>query len=111
MNQYVFLYRNPPNANRQRSPAEMQEMFAQWNAWKTKFKENIINVGDGLKPTGKLLSAGKLTDAPFTEAKEIIGGYSIVQAESYEKAAAVASECPVVHMPGAVIEIREVMNY
>lgn len=111
MTKYLFLYRNPPGPDRQPSPEEMQQMFAQWNAWKAKWKANVVDVGDGLKGGGKLLKEGKVTDGPLTEAKEIIGGFSIVQAETIQQALDVARECPIVFMPGATIEIREMMGF
>ncbi len=89
----------------------MQQMFAQWNEWKEKFKHAVLDMGDGLKREGKVLSGGKVTDGPFTEAKEIIGGFSIIQAENYEGAIEVAKQCPIVFMPGATIEIREMMGF
>ena len=111
MTKYLFLYRNPPGPERQPSPAEMQEMLKQWGAWKERFKAHVLDMGDGLKPGGKQLAGGKVTDGPFTEGKEIIGRFSIVQAETYEQALNVARECPIVFMPNAVIEIREMMGF
>jgi hypothetical protein len=111
MTKYLLLYRNPPGPDRQPSPEEMQQMFAQWNAWKATWKANVVDVGDGLKHGGKLLKEGKVTDGPLTEAKEIIGGFSIVQAETIQQALDVARECPIVFMPGATIEIREMMGF
>ncbi len=112
MTKYLFIYRNPPSPDApQPSPEEMQQMLAQWAAWKEKFKESVVDMGDGLKHGGKLLADGKVTDGPFTEAKEIIGGFSIIQAASYDAAVEVAQECPIVFMPQATIEIREMMGY
>ncbi len=51
------------------------------------------------------MSASGVSDGPFVEAKEIIGGFMIVSAESLEHAAAIAKEMPV--GPGARIEVRE----
>jgi hypothetical protein len=111
MSKYLFLYRNPPAPDRQPSPEEMQQMFAQWDAWKTKFKKQVVNVGDGLKHGGKTLSAAGVTDGPFTEAKEIIGGFSIIEAASFDEALKVARECPITFMPNYRIEIREMMGF
>jgi hypothetical protein len=47
-------------------------------------------------------------DGPFVEAKEIVGGYMIVTADSYEQALEVAKEGPGMVMPGTRIEIREI---
>lgn len=114
MNKYLFIYRSPNNDQASAdapSPEQMQEMLAQWANWKEKFAKHVIDMGDGLKPEGKVLANGKVTDGPFIEAKELLGGYSIVEAESYEEALSVAKACPMVHMPGASIEIRELCGY
>ncbi len=112
MTKYLFLYHNPPSADAPPpSPEQMQQMLAQWASWKEKFKKHVVDMGDGLKPGGKVLSGGEVTDGPFAEAKEIVGGFSIVEAESYEQAVQVARECPIVFMPGATIEIREMMGF
>jgi hypothetical protein len=113
MNKYLFLYRIPesPGPTRQRTPDELNAMYARWNAWKEQFKVNIIDVGDGLKSTGKVLRNGAVTDGAHVESKEVIGGYSMVQAESYEQAVTVARSCPVSATPGAYIEIREMAGF
>ena len=109
---FLYLYRNPPSPSaKPPSPEEMQAMFAAWTAWKTKFNQEIIDVGDGLKPGGAVYKAGVVTDGPFIEAKEIMGGYSIVQTASLARAVEIAKECPMNHIPGASIEIRELAGY
>jgi len=85
----------------------MQEMYAVFNVWKEKFKANILDMGGKLKPGGKILAASGVTDGPFVEAKEIVGGFMIVAAESYDRALEVAREGPGLMMPGSSIEIRE----
>ncbi len=112
MTKYLFLYRTPESpAEHQPSPEEMQAMFAQWDAWKKKFKANVVDVGDGLKPGGRVWKSGTVTDGPFVETKEVMGGYSIVQAASYDEATGVAQECPITYIPGATIEIREMAGF
>lgn len=112
MTKYLFLYRTESsNQTRNPSPDEMQAMMAQWAEWKTKFKDSIVDVGDGLKPGGRVYTAGEVTDGAFAEAKEVLGGYSMVQAVSYDAAVEVARTCPVTQMPGYSIEIRELAGY
>jgi hypothetical protein len=109
---FLFLYRNPPNPSaKPPSPEEMQAMFAQWNAWKAKFNDEIIDVGDGLKPSGVVFKAGAVSDGPFIEAKEVLGGYSIVATASVARAIEIAKECPFNYVPGASVEIREMMGF
>lgn len=109
---YLFLHRSAPgdgkaSAEKQAppSPEQMQAMFAQWNAWKEKFKDNIVDWGDKLKPGGKIVGSDGVSDGPFVESKEIIGGFMIVRADTIEQAIAIAREMPT--QPGARIEVRE----
>ena len=109
---YLLIHRSAPasaTVNREPpSPAQMQEMFAAFNAWKEKFKDEIVDVGGKLKAGGKVLTASGVTDGPFVEAKEIVGGYMLVATESYDRALEVARGIGL--MPGASIEIREVAD-
>jgi hypothetical protein len=104
---YLFLHRSQPGQGQaQASPEQMQAMFAKWNAWKEKFKDNIVDWGDKLTSEGSVVSASGVSDGPFVEAKEIIGGFMIVAAESLEQAVAIAREMPAMQ-PGARIEVRK----
>jgi hypothetical protein len=110
---YLFLHRSElgpitPSQEQRSSPDQMQQLMAAWNAWKEKFKDNIVDWGDKLKPGGKIVSASSVSDGPFVEAKEVIGGFMIVTAESLEAAVVIAQEMPA--GPGARIEIREMAN-
>jgi hypothetical protein len=68
----------------------------------------------GLHPTsmGTLLSfpgrKPRATDGPFAEAKEVIGGYWLIQVKSKDEAVAWASRCPA--QDGDVIEVRQVQE-
>lgn len=112
MQKYLFAYRNPASAaNYVPSQEEMQQIFAQWTAWKNQFKDEIIDLGDGLKPGGKVVRKGATSDGPFLEAKEVLGGYSLIQAASIERAVEISRSCPVLLMPGASVEVRELAGY
>jgi hypothetical protein len=110
MPKYLFLQRSLPRKPQQPSPAQMQEMYAAFNAWKEKFTDNILDMGGPLKPGGKVVTMSGATDGPFVEAKEIVGGYMLVSAESFDRALEVAKECPGVIMPGSSVEIREIQE-
>lgn len=83
------------------------------------FNEELAKAGalialDGLHPSAKgarVAFAGgkpKVTDGPFTEAKDVIGGYWMIQAKSKEEAVEWARRCPA--SDGDVIEIRQVFE-
>jgi hypothetical protein len=103
---YLFLHRSPTD-QQPPSPARMQEMFAVWKAWMEKFKSQVVDMGAKLKPSGKVLSDSKVMDGPLIEAKEVVGGYMIVTADSYEAALEMAREMFDMMGPGTRIEIRE----
>jgi len=88
----------------------MQEMFAAFNEWKEKFKGNILDMGSKLKSSGKVVTANGVTDGPFAEGKEIVGGFMVIVADDYDSAAAVVTAMPTMQMPGACVEIREMAS-
>jgi hypothetical protein len=105
---YLVLFRNQPaSAQSSPSPEQMQQMFAAYKTWMEKFKDDILDMGDKLKPDGRVVSASGVADGPFVEAKEVVGGYMIVCAETYDGAVAVVRACPAVQAPGARMEIRQ----
>jgi hypothetical protein len=108
MPKYLFLQRSAPQQRQQPSPAQMQEMFAAFNAWKDKFRDNILDMGGQLKGGGKIVTSSGTNDGPFVEAKEIVGGYMLVTAEDLDQAIKVARESPGVFSPGSSVEIREI---
>jgi hypothetical protein len=88
----------------------MQQMFAAYKAWMERFKADILDMGDKLKADGRVVSASGVADGPFVEVKEVVGGYMIVSAESYDRAVELVSACPAVQAPGAALEIREMVG-
>ncbi len=108
---YLCIQRNrpgQPGKGQAPSPAQMEEMYAKFNAWKEKFQGNIVDMGGKLSGGGKIVTAEGAKDGPFVEAKEVIGGYMIVSAESIEEAVEVARQCPGVARPGSSVEVREI---
>jgi hypothetical protein len=84
-----------------------------------KFNQTLIQAGvllalDGLHPASKgarvTLAGGKttITDGPFTEAKELVGGYWLIDVKSKEEAVEWASRAPI--NEGDVIEVRQVFE-
>ena len=95
------------------SPEEMQKNLQQWFAWVDKLKSKKIYVGgEALTPGGKTVKGPKalVTDGPFAESKEVVGGYFIVKAKSMEEAVKIAKDSPDLPLNGSV-EVREVMKF
>ncbi|MEM9494218.1 MAG: YciI family protein [Myxococcota bacterium] len=86
-------------------PSQMEEMYKAFNAWKDKYADNLVDLGGRLKSGGKVITTNGASDGPFVEAKEVIGGYMILQADDIDEAAAVARG---VLSPSSSIEVREI---
>ena len=114
MAKYLFIYRESTERRAKPSPEEMQALQAAWYAWMQKFSAAIVPGGDGLKHTGRVLKAGLVTDGPYVETKEIIASFTVIQADGYDAALAIARECPGYNdarWPGYSIEIREMFGF
>ncbi len=107
MPKFLFIFRHSTDPQSRPSPEEMQALSGQWYAWMQKFHASILPGGDGLKPDGRLVRGATVTDGPYVEAKEFVASFSLIQAESYDAALAIARECP----GDNVIEIRELAGY
>ena len=106
---YLVIRRSQPGTGggEKPSPAQMEKMYAKFNSWREEFADNIVDMG-GKLGDGKVVTTEGATDGPFVEAKEVVGGFMIVSADSVEEAIKVATHCPGVLTPGASLEVREI---
>lgn len=110
MSEFIYLYRGGDTASAPEGPeAHMQR----WRSWLEGLgaQGHLKDFGQPLEPTGKLV-AGKsktVTDGPFAEAKDLIGGFSLIEATDVDQAAQLALGCPIFDTGGAV-EVRPVMK-
>jgi hypothetical protein len=108
MANFLFVYRGSGEAEAKMTPDEMQQIMQKWSAWihEAMAKGWMVNPGDALTMEGRVVDARKVvTDGPFVESKEIVGGYSIVQADSIDAAAELAKGCPGL-LTGGKVEVR-----
>jgi hypothetical protein len=111
MARFMFLYRR--DADMQMSPDEMQKMMQRWNDWIADGLKKgwMLDTGDGLLPDGRQVNAKKvISDGPFVESKEIVGGYSLIEAETIDDAAELAKGCPVFER-GGMVEVRPLAGF
>jgi len=90
----------------------MQQRMQKWGTWiESLAKEGHMRGGDPLDTTGKLVSGSNkvVTDGPFAEAKDVIGGYLIVAARDLQHAADLSKGCPIFDGGGAV-EVRAIRS-
>ena len=108
-NGYMLLFRGT-ELRKSLSPEEMQKVSEQWMAWfKRLTDEGKAVAGNPLEREGKIVS-GKdrvVSDGPFAESKEAIGGYFLLDVATMDEAVAIARECPCLSY-GIRVEVRPV---
>src|SRR4051794_27919088 len=111
MHKYMLLlYDNPKNWGNV-SPEEMQKAIMKYAAWTQKpFTKGSERLADD--PGRVLRSQGgqvRATDGPYSETKEVLGGYYLIEAGSYDEAVALCEDHP--HLEyGGTIELRQVFE-
>lgn len=106
---YLCVQRSRPGRPEKPSPAQMEAMYTQFNAWREKFKDNIVDMG-GKLGGGKFADADGVSEEPFVEAKELIGGFMILSADSLDEAVEIARGVPGLVGPGSGVEVREILT-
>ena len=110
MNEFVFLYRGGETG---RSPERAQQMMQKWMAWFKELADNghVKDRGQPLERAGKLVNGKRkaVTDGPFAEAKDVVGGYTLILAKDLNEAAELSKGCPILDVDGQV-EVRPVMK-
>lgn len=111
MKEFMMIFRHTPNPDMQLSAEQLEAGKKQWQDW----------IG-GIAAQGKFVSTSQLgmdaktlmptsmvTDGPYAEVKEIVGGYLIAKADTLDEAMQLAHGCPILYMGGHV-EVRDIMK-
>jgi hypothetical protein len=109
MSDFLFLFRSERTGSNP-SPEDMQRSLQKWGEWIQGLSANgAFKAGEPLDSGGKVVAGPKrvVTDGPFVESKEIVGGYLIVTAKSVDDAAEISKGCPIFEQGGSV-EVREI---
>ncbi len=110
MKEFLLIYRRDVANVPKGSAEEMQNETKRWMDWMGSIaaQDKLVNRGNRLEHGGKVVqNTSLITDGPYAETKETIGGYSIIKAGSIEEACAIAKGCPVFAIGGSV-EVREI---
>ncbi|NVK34916.1 MAG: hypothetical protein HWE23_10580 [Rhodobacteraceae bacterium] len=113
MQKYLYLFRGGDARMATMSPAEVEAHMDEWRVWMEGLAEKgqLID-GLPLKAEGKQVSKGGsvVTDGPFAEGAEIVGGYLMVNASSLEEATELSKGCPILDAEDGHIEVREIAD-
>jgi hypothetical protein len=113
---YVLMFTSRPDLDAEIDPEELKADYKRIYAW---FEENAAVIADG---GAELLGVETATtvrhggdgpvvvDGPFNEAKEVIGGFSVIDVADMDAAIAVVKSWPLLELPGVAVEIRPMVE-
>src|SRR5262245_17459900 len=108
--EYMLLFRGT-DWHKNLSPEEIQRVVNQMKAWFDRLTtEGTAKAGRPLFHEGKIVSqkgGRSVTDGPFAESKEAIGGFFVLEVGSLDEAAEIAKDFPILEF-GATVEVRPV---
>lgn len=111
----ISMYDMSEAADVELSPEMIQSIIQKYFEWNTKLQESgkLVGVNKLVDGAGKRLKGfGEkqvVTDGPFIETKEVVGGYWIIDVADYDAAVAMAQDCPTLEF-GGFLEIREIQD-
>ena len=109
MSEFTYLYRGGQDTSV--SPERRQQQLQKWVAW---FKElgangHLKNLGHPLERAGAVVKGDQkiVTDGPYAEAKDVVGGFSLIEAKDLAQAVEISKGCPILEVGGSV-EVRPI---
>ncbi len=114
---YVLMFTSRPDLDAAVPAEQMQQTYVAMFAWFEKYGSVIVNQGAELTPPETATSvktgedgAAVVVDGPFSEAKESIGGFSVIEVPDLDAAIAMVKDWPALGLPGVAIEIRPMVE-
>lgn len=113
MPKYMLLLHDDTSAFASVSPEEMQKIIQKYVVWGQRLRQaGLMHGGEKLTDEpGKVLKRKdgtvRVTDGPYSESKELLGGFYIIEAGSYDEAIDRSRDCPQLEF-GGTIEVRQV---
>jgi hypothetical protein len=110
-NRHMLIFRDTSEIYEKMSAEEKQSLLTRWMAWYDSLdSQGKLEGGRPLEPRGRIVSAtdgGRVTDGPYVESKEAIGGFFMLKVDTMEEAIEIAKGCPSLKH-GLVVEVRPV---
>jgi len=115
MSEFIYLYRIGAAAQREAmgTPEHAQQSMRVWRGWmgELEAKGHLKNPGQPLEPEGKVVRGRQkaITDGPYVEVKDLVAGFTVIEARDLAHAVELSTGCPILEGGGSV-EIRPVMQ-
>ena len=109
---YVLMFASTPELDAAVPPERAQEVYARVYEWFGTNAEQLADSGAELQPVATATTVRHsdgspvVVDGPFSEAKEVIGGFSVLDVPDLDAAIAIVKTWPMLELPGVSVEIR-----
>jgi hypothetical protein len=109
---YVIMFTSTPELDAAVSPEHAEQVYRRVYEWFGTHADHIADSGAELQPVTTATTvthsggAPVVTDGPFSEAKEVIGGFSVIDVDDLDAAIAMVKTWPMLELPGNSVEIR-----
>ena len=109
---YVIMFTSTPELDAAVSPEHAEQVYRRVYEWFGTHADQISDSGAELQPvtTATTVTHGGeapvVADGPFSEAKEVIGGFSVLEVADHDAAIAIVKSWPLLELPGNSVEIR-----
>ncbi len=113
MKEYLLLFRGGDSQLAQQSPEARDQHMQKWMQWMGGLQQQDKFVGaQPLDQTGRQVAGTQkiVSDGPFMEGKEMVGGYLICRASTYDEAVNIALGCPILEFDDGNVEVREIQE-
>ena len=106
----MFVFRGGERPSEMSSPEAMQEHMAEWKVWMDALAaDGTLLAGEPLTNEGYVIDGSIVTDGPFAEGKELVGGYLLIDANDFAAANEVGKGCPILKT-GGTVEVRQIVD-
>ena len=111
MSEFLFLFKGGRPLTPDTPPETVKKQMEAWTKWGGQLREQgKLIATDRLASVRKTVSGKTMvTDGPYAEGKEIVGGYMIIKANDLNDAVEVSKDCPIFEYNGSV-EVREIVK-
>ena len=109
MKDFLLVFRADFRSMPAATPEAMQAEMKLWMDWMGSIaaQNKMVDGGNRLGSKGKVVRPNNVvTDGPYTEIKELLGGYMVIRAESFDEAIEISKGCPIL-LVGGNVEVRD----
>jgi hypothetical protein len=113
MKEFAMIYRSEPMGEIKTTPEGNLVVSKEWENWMGSIaaQNKLVSPGMRLGNEGRTVKPGNIiTNGPYAEVKEIVGGLSIFKAESIMEALEMAKSCPMLNVAHGSVEIRDIIQ-